>query len=940
MKETTHEPDVQIHARILASVPQSVVVADPQGRVIYWNEGAQKLLGYSAQEALGRHVFFLHPEKLHPWIESEVIGPLLSRGTHLVELPAIHRSGEEVWILLSLAVLRGDDGAVAGMVGVSTDITEKKRLERAIRTLVEGGAAQVGERFFTATARQLAEILGVEIVLLGEYPGSTREAVRALAMSVDGDIQEDFDLPLKGSPCEQAIHAGACRFARGLRAAFPEDPTVARLGVHSCIGLRLSDSQGQILGLVMAASRREMQATDFARSVLQVFAPRISAEIERRRNEERLRRLTHILEATSDLVGTSTPEGRILYLNRAGRRMLGLDEAVDLSSLSMADVYPPTTLRRIVKEHLPVANREGTCSFESSIRQRDGQELPVSQVLIAHHGPQGQVEFYSTILRDLSAQRRAAERLRESEARHRALFETMAQGVVYQDAAGHIIAANPAAERILGLTLDQMMGRTSVDPRWRAIHEDGSPFPGETHPAMVALQSGKPAHAIMGVFNPLENTTRWIDVHATPQFRPKEERPYQVFATFTDLTERLQAEAERESLKEQLAQSQKMEAVGRLAGGVAHDFNNLLTAIRGFAEVIRESLGPDHPSRADLEEILQASTRAAGLTQQLLAFGRKQIVAPRTLNLNAAIEASRRMLERLIGEDVTIEVQWAPDLWPVRMDPNQLDQVLVNLAANARDAMPEGGRLLWATANLVLDEAFLRGRPQVQPGDYVRLSVSDTGVGMDARTRERIFEPFFTTKETGKGTGLGLATVYGIVSQNGGFIDVLSEPGKGTTFEIYLPRSTSEGEQAPQAPGASSLHGTETILLVEDEESVRRLARRVLVGKGYQVLEAETVDHALHIARTHPGKMDLLVTDVVMPGLNGLALYRRLLEWRPGLKVLFMSGHNENVITRHGVLDEGLHFLPKPFRVEDLASKVRAVLDETDQAGRPPQKPR
>ncbi len=399
--------------------------------------------------------------------------------------------------------------------------------------------------------------------------------------------------------------------------------------------------------------------------------------------------------------------------------------------------------------------------------------------------------------------------------------------------------------------------------------------------------------------------------------------------TVQDITERKRAEEERENLQAQLLQSQKMEAVGQLTAGIAHDFNNLLTAINGFAQLIQLRLAPDDPTQEMVGRIWDSGQRAAGLVAQLMAFSRKQIIDPRVLDLNAVVADLDDMLRRVIREDVELEMVPAPDLWPVKVDPTQMEQVIVNLVVNAADAMPNGGRLTIETSSVVLDEDYLADHPEAEPGEHVLLAVSDTGVGMSPEVQAHIFEPFFTTKERGEGTGLGLATVYGGVQQNGGHISVYSQEGQGTTFKIYLPRAEESAELSPRGEGAKAMPaGGETILLVEDEAELRELARQVLENQGYTLLEAGDGPQALDVASSHAGPIHLLLTDVIMPGMSGSTLSERLVQGRPDVRVLYMSGYADDTIKHHGVLEKGTAFLQKPFNPLDLARKVRAVLDE------------
>jgi two-component system, cell cycle sensor histidine kinase and response regulator CckA len=383
---------------------------------------------------------------------------------------------------------------------------------------------------------------------------------------------------------------------------------------------------------------------------------------------------------------------------------------------------------------------------------------------------------------------------------------------------------------------------------------------------------------------------------------------------------------ERHLLEEQNRQSQKVEAIGQLAGGIAHDFNNLLTAIQGYAELLTTDLGAESPHQQDLREIRLAADRAASLTRQLLAFSRRQILDPRVIDLRDSLRGLESMLKRLIGEHITVTLRTVGEVACVKADPGQIEQVILNLALNARDAMPEGGSLLIELTNVELDEAYARRHVSVKPGHYVMLAVSDTGIGMDSATQARVFEPFFTTKPEGRGTGLGLSTVYGIVKQSGGNVWVYSEPGQGATFKIYLPRVEEVVDLASETVAPDVLTGTETVLVVEDEPGVRDLVRKVLERHGYQVLLAASPREALETAQHHDGPIHLLTTDVVLPEMSGRALAQQAAASRPDMRVLYMSGYTDNAIVHHGVLKPDTPFLQKPFTPQALTKKVREVL--------------
>ncbi|HEY5191461.1 MAG TPA: response regulator, partial [Candidatus Deferrimicrobium sp.] len=390
-----------------------------------------------------------------------------------------------------------------------------------------------------------------------------------------------------------------------------------------------------------------------------------------------------------------------------------------------------------------------------------------------------------------------------------------------------------------------------------------------------------------------------------------------------------QAEQEKEKLQAELQQAMKMEAVGRLAGGVAHDFNNLLTVITGYSELLLQKIGKESPMHGEVEEIKRAGERAASLTQQLLAFSRKQIIEPKVIHLDHLVAEMHKMLTRLIGEDIALQATTGKSLGSVKVDPGQFQQILMNLVVNSRDAMPGGGTIVIETANVDLDEGYCALHPYVTPGRFVMLAVSDTGQGMSKEVKAHIFEPFFTTKEMGSGTGLGLATTYGAVHQAGGSIEVYSEVGIGTTFKIYLPRVDEEANQQGNDILPTDLPGgTETVLLVEDEHTVRNLCSRILGGLGYQVMQARSGAEAVVAAAERADRIDLLLTDVVMPGMSGKELATRLVRHHPEMKVLFMSGYTDDAIVHHGVLDEGVSFIGKPYTPSALARKVREVLEK------------
>ncbi|MGA8430517.1 MAG: ATP-binding protein [Candidatus Sulfotelmatobacter sp.] len=512
-----------------------------------------------------------------------------------------------------------------------------------------------------------------------------------------------------------------------------------------------------------------------------------------------------------------------------------------------------------------------------------------------------------------AALRSAQEGLRRSELNFRSLVTNAPYGICRCDSLGQLLDANPAMLSMLGYeNFSEIAG-----------HHLGGLYADTQEWFVLAdyLKSATPFTGLSADWKRKDSTTTAVRVSGRSVPNGKQGVVFELFAE--DITE-------RRALEGQLRQSQKMEAIGRLAGGIAHDFNNLLMVISGYSEFLLDRLGGEPALRGPAQEIAGAAQRASSLTRQLLAFSRKQMLAPRVLDLNAIVTENLKMLTRMIGEDIELIMIPAQELGALRADAGQIDQVIMNLAVNARDAMPSGGKLTLETSNVTLDEDYARLHSPLRAGDYVLLAISDTGMGMDVETQSHIFEPFFTTKGP-KGTGLGLSTVYGIIKQSGGYIFVCSEVGKGTTFKIYFPRVAASNEAAAQIVAQPELvatePGTETILLVEDEANLRYLARQFLEKQGYRVIEAADGAVALQIAIAHEGVIHLLLTDVIMPGINGRELAQRMAEIRPNTRVLYMSGYTENVIGHNGTLDTGIRLLQKPFTLRDLKDKVREVLD-------------
>ncbi len=647
-----------------------------------------------------------------------------------------------------------------------------------------------------------------------------------------------------------------------------------------------------------------------------------SAETERRQAEETLAGKRSFLSVVLDTIGEAIvicdKNGRLIRFNDSARRLHGIPEHPippqqwsEYYSLYRTDGITP-----LPTEEIPL------------FRALQGDRVHNAEIVtVPKHGParfmecngqtlvnaEGEVMGAVIAMHDITERKKSEEKVRESERRYRDYFEEILSGAFISEPKGGLLDCNQEYVDMFGFSSRQEALDTSVvslyenpdrrDEFIQTIYEQTGIQRFESN---MRKMDGTPIRIIENAVGFFDDDGNLITI-----------RGY-----LLDITE-------QKNIETHLRQSQKIESVGRLAGGVAHDFNNMLSVILGNAEMALDQAGSNQRLQDNLREIQKAAQRSANVVRQLLAFARKQTISPRVLDLNETVEEMLKMLHRLIGED--IELVWKPglDLWPVKVDASQIDQILANLSVNARDAIAGVGRLAIETGKVHFDEAYCAEHPGFVPGDFVLLAVSDNGCGMDEETQKNLFEPFFTTKEVGKGTGLGLATVYGIVKQNKGFINIYSEPGHGTIVRIYLPRhqTVDRPDRAEQAEASESF-GSETILLVEDEATILQMTRVMLEGLGYTVLAALTPGKAMELARRHGNEIHLLITDVVMPEMNGRDLAGKLLSLYPDLKWLFMSGYTANAIAHHGVLDQGINFIQKPFSKQDLSVKVRKVLDE------------
>ena len=930
------------YRRLFEDAGLGIFQSTPDGQIISANPAFAQMFGYASPEDVVAGVkdvatdLFVDPQRREVLLRRTISGEKRRQYENLYR----RKDGSLFVGSLTVQAVRQAGGGLLRLEGFIEDITERKAAEDALR--------RSEERF-----RSLFE-----------------EAQDAIF------ICRDDDAILDANPAACELMGYSREELLGTRVPeliAPERRRPAGSTVQSELasggqfeGLNLH-RDGHRIPVEVRVSRLGEPGLGLALSVVRDITERKAAEQLLRQSEERYRTL---VENSADWIWQTDEHGRFSYSSPQVHAVLGYSPAEVLGYTSF-DFMPADRVQENRNSFRRAVDREPDathCAFEAVARHRDGRLVDVEVSETPIRDETGRVIGYRGVTRDISERKRAEESLRRKLAVEEMVTRISARfidvsaeevdgeitGALEEIASfagadvcylnlysrdGTVLDARYESGAVPRLTYTVEVGDSVADFGWAIAQlregrivdmPDMSHLPAEAAPLAQALLS----YGVQAALTiPLIHTGRLLGSlglnAAEPRRWPDEYRTLLTLVAHIlgTVLARRQAEREREKLQAQLVQAQKMEAIGQLTAGVAHDFNNLLTVINGYIELLTAQTLPGDPRRDWADRIAEAGWRAADLTRQLLIFSRKQVTQPKILDLNAVVAEVGTMLHRIIGEDIQLKNSPGRRLWPVRADPTQVEQIIINLAANARDAMPSGGLLTIETANVVLDEQYIARHIDVQAGPYVLLAVSDTGVGMSEDVKRHLFEPFFTTKAAGKGTGLGLATVYGIVKQNGGQVWVYSEPGQGSTFKIYLPRAEQGvGRSTAYQPEAPSPRGTETVLLVEDDDGVRSLSCSLLAGLGYRVLEAADGHQAVRIAAEYPNDIHLLMTDVILPGLNGKELSVQLCRLRPGLKVLFVSGYTDDAIVHHGVLEPGVAFLQKPFNLDGLARRVRDAL--------------
>ena len=919
------DPDAQAASdqrfrALLEHASDVVMLLDTDGTVRYASQSTSPVLGYAPTENVGRHVF----ELVHPDDRSgalELFAELMQEPSHLVrtELRALHKDGG--WRRLQVVgVNRLSEPAIRAIVVTYRDITERERTERDLRetlSLLNATFESTADGILVVDLEGHVVSFNRKFAELWRIPDSILETKNALQMIAF--VQEQLADPQGFITKERDLYArpdassfDILTFKDGrIFERFSQPQRIGEKSVGRVWSFR-DVTEAKRAERIQLATYRISEAAHAAGSLQDLFHAIhvIVGELMPARNfyialydaaSDLLTFPYHVDEYDNDFPSKRPGKGLTEYVLRTGEPQLVTPEVqAELERRGLVELIGAPSIDW-VGVPLKIGDR------------------PIGVLVAQTYAPgvrYGETErhilqFVSTQVAMAIERKRTEEQLHESERKYRLLFETNPEPMfVYDFETLRIMAVNEAAITRYGYSEAEFLALTIRDIR--PVEEQGRLN------QELARRSDE-GGVSKGVRHRAKDGRLFeVDLVARPlEFAGRRAR----LVLARDVT------AQRH-LEDQLRQSQKMEAVGQLAGGIAHDFNNLLTAILGSTQLLLQATPPGDVRREDVEEIRNAGLRAAELTRQLLAFSRRQVLAPKVLELNAVVANMDRMLRRLIGEDVELATALHAEVGAVNADPGQLEQVLLNLVVNARDAMPGGGRVLIETSCVLLRDELVERRHRLPPGDYVCLAVTDSGMGMDEATQAHLFEPFFTTKEVGKGTGLGLATVYGIVKQSGGYIWVYSEPERGTTVKVYLPRVRGAAEPPLPAPEPPALRGGhETVLLVEDAAPVRTLARRSLEARDYRVLDAADGPSAIELSRGHGGVIDVLVTDVVMPGMSGRELAERLAPTRPEMKVLYTSGYTDDAMVRQGVLSAGVAFLQKPFVPDTLARKVRDVLD-------------
>lgn len=909
------------------------------GTVRAWNTAAAQALGYVAEDIIGLPVSRIIAA-LDGLALRDVGNAVVGQPDTEIDMVAHHQNGTPTTLSLRVSPVFDRDDDIEGFWLVAKDISRKLRIRDIQQPLIDC-ARLVGEPFLEKAVEVLAGALKVRWVMIAEIDPEMPGIARTVRFWADGKLEANMDYALQGTPCAEVALNQICFVRSDAIAHYPDDPMLVEMGVESYLGVPLHSSNGQLIGLLSVLHDAPLDEQIQPALILELFGGRAAAELERLKSSSNVERLGRIVEdAASEAFLFDAETLKFILVNRGARQNLGYSME-ELRSLTPIDIKPlicAEDFRALIAPLL--AGEQQVLAFETIHRRKDGSDYNVSvrlQLLV----DQQQKVFYAAI-EDVTEQNSTLSQLQTVTDRLDTVLNNTSMAVFLMDDQQKCIYLNDAAERLTGFTFAEVEGRilhdvihhTRPDGQHFPLHEcaidralpednqmqgeevfvhkDGSFYPVAYSASPIRDRSG----AAIGTVIEVKNITTELEAR-----KARENFNAELKAQVD------KALAERDDAEAQLRHAQKMEAVGKLTGGVAHDFNNLLQIIGGSLELLGRDVAGNERARQRVDLALSGVARGTKLAQQLLAFSRKQPLAPRPVNLPRLVGNLGEMLRRALGEHIALKTMSGSGLWDCFVDEGQLENAILNLAINARDAMPDGGLFTIELANAAVDDLFACKYPDLNAGDYIVLSVTDTGSGMPPDVRERIFEPFYTTKEVGKGTGLGLSMVYGLIKQSGGHVTVYSEPGVGTTFRIYLPRSNAPDTALIERYADAVAGGSETILVVEDDDDVRSTVTGLLNELGYTTLTARDAAAGLAIVESGTA-IDMLFSDVVMPGpVQSHELAKRAAKLIPGLAVLFTSGYAEKGIVHGGTLEAGVNLLSKPYTRDMLARKVRHCLD-------------
>jgi PAS domain S-box-containing protein len=907
------------YRNILENMAETYLEMDLQGHFVFFNDSLCRVLGYSRDELQNADYRLITPPD-HLDNISKAFHDIYATGKPKTfsDYELIAKNNSAVYMNMSFSLLRSPSGEPIGFFGLGRDVTEEvqnrrkiEESERHLRIITQNIRDVIWtmdfDLHYTYVSPSVSQLLGFTVEEVQQMP--LRQVLPP----------ERFNR-IKQMLAEQmndALQGGAQELSKTVTFEMPmmcKNGKTIWVEITANFNLDENGKPFEIVGVTRDISERKKAATHLLES------------------EKRYRTIT---ENVNDIVWIINLDMQITYVSPSNEALTGFTPAElmrhPLQHFLAPDSYAYAS--RIVAEELDLEhsglsldpNRSRTLEIE--ILSKKGENIWVEVSATFNRDANGKATEILAVGRNITQRRMMEEALADSERRYRMIVENMNEIIWTLGPNLQFIYVSPSSLRMTGYSPEE----TRQTPLTRLLSPDSYALATQRLADELALEaSGKPFDPHRAIVLEIEaihknGDSLWLEISGTFN-RDQSGRIKEIVVVGKNITERKKAEAEKRHLEQQLNQAQKMETIGRLAGGVAHDFNNMLSVILGYVDLAKLRLAKQHPVLQDIAEIERAAIRSRDITTQLLAFSRKQIIEPRIVDLNEMVIHTQKALTRLIGEDIDLKVKFGRNLWPIKFDPSQIEQILINLAVNARDAMPNGGKLTIETFNTVIDPLYCENHIGVVPGDYIQLNVSDTGIGMDEDTLQHIFEPFFTTKEAGKGTGLGLATVYGIVRQNEGFIHVYSEPGFGSTFSIYLPRTTETAEEKNPSEEEPVFAGQGNILLVEDDPMVLKIAQNMLESMGFTVTAVKEPAEVIAIYETPERSFDLVITDVIMPSMSGKDLKNKLQTIRPEGKFLFMSGYTADVIAHHGVLEKGVHFLQKPFTLKSLAGKVAEAL--------------